>query len=649
MILLTGTSDQLQFAVTTALSTDWNVSWNDMNFAGSTMTPGSAQGNQAAIGTVALIAPPVAGDQRQVKFLSIVNRDAVNPQTVTVQKLTGAGTYNLTGAWVLQAGWMLEYVDGDGFKLLNAVGAIQYVGSAGATGVTGAPGPQGPPYSMDPELPEEPLHVPGPIGMQGPTGSQGPVGPPVFLEAEAPNDGDPGAPGVAGTPGATGSQGPMGPPVFLEADPGDEGQPGSPGAQGIQGTPGLTGATGPAVYLEADALEGDIGPPGIQGIQGVTGSQGPIGPPVYLDADPGEEGQPGAPGAQGIQGLTGSQGPVGPAAFLEADQGPDGDQGFPGPTGATGGTGLQGIQGDQGDPGDDGVPIPGSQGIQGVPGATGGQGPSGYGPPGADGDQGEDGMPIPGNQGPQGVQGLTGAQGPNGPVDNLLWVEVDRDDEAWLALLPNYGPPVQQTSAFGAGSAPVNDPHLMWAEADRENEQYPMQAYQQPVNPEPLGTASGTAVAATTITYVTPAFPIPVNGSLAIGMKWRIKLLVTNTATAVTTTVTTKYGTAGTTADTTVQAFALGAGTAAAGTAIIEVEMQVKALSATVGAIVSSIEVRQTGTTGFTNAAQQIATATLATLNTTIPNNKIGVCLTCTTASVVTVVSTSFEICGSQG
>lgn len=338
MILLTTTSDTLQFTTGTAVSTDWNCSWNDMNFAGSTMVPGSTEGNQTAIGTVALVAAPAAGDQRQVKFLSIVNRDPTNPQTIVVQKVGASGTYNLTGAWVLAAGWMLEYVDGDGFKLLNAVGAIQYVGSAGSAGAAGATGAPGVATYLDAETFEPDVFiVPGSPGAAGSTGGTGPQGVATYLDAEA---FEPDVFIVPGSPGASGGQGVPGPATYLEAETIDAEifiVPGNPGASGGQGVPG------PAVFLEAESVDPDLlmipgsaGPQGTQGIQGLLG----YGPPG-ADGDQGDDGMP-IPGNIGATGQTGSQGVPGPAVFLDAEN-VDPDvflvPGNPGPQGSTGAQG----------------------------------------------------------------------------------------------------------------------------------------------------------------------------------------------------------------------------------------------------------------------------------------------------------------------
>jgi len=96
-------------------------------------------------------------------------------------------------------------------------------------------------------------------------------------------------------------------------------------------------------------------------------------------------------------------------------------------------------------------------------------------------------------------------------------------------------------------------------------------------------------------------------------------------------------------ADTTVSTLALGAGTAAAGSATIQVEVVVKA----VGSGNTSLYVRtacfQNGAVGFTNANYQQSIVNLATLNSTVANF-IGVAISPSAASTVTVQTTRTEV-----
>ena len=125
--------------------------------------------------------------------------------------------------------------------------------------------------------------------------------------------------------------------------------------------------------------------------------------------------------------------------------------------------------------------------------------------------------------------------------------------------------------------------------------------------------------------------------------------MVTNAATACTTTITAKLGTAGTTADTTIGTVALGAGTAATGSAIITIDVVVKTVGAS-GTGVIGLHVINAGTTGFTNAAITAAAgAWSSTVANNVGTNKLGVCLTCTVANVVTVQSCTFQLLGTTG
>jgi Concanavalin A-like lectin/glucanases superfamily len=209
MLLLTSPSSFLELQTLLGVSTDWTCSWVDVNFALSSFVPGSAQGNVAATGSTPIAPAPAAGLQRQIKYISVVNRDLALTQTVTIDKNSGAQV-NVTGGIPLAPGDSLQYVDSRGFFVLTAQGFEKFIG---ATGVAGAPGATGP----------------GGFGPPGADGDNGEDGMPI-----------PGAPGAAGTPGA---QGPFGYLMLLDGDQGEEALP-IPGPQGIQGPQGIPGTGG---------------------------------------------------------------------------------------------------------------------------------------------------------------------------------------------------------------------------------------------------------------------------------------------------------------------------------------------------------------------------------------------------------------------
>jgi hypothetical protein len=492
MLLLTTPADFLELQTLSPVSTDWAVSYVDTNYTANTLIGGSAQGNITSAGTIQIVgSPPDANTRRQLKGLSVVNRDALLPQTVIIDKNSG-GPANLTGPIVLSPGDSLQYIDTRGFSVLTAQGQEKFVGlpgpqgvpgpagvtfflegdpgedgastpgAAGAPGAAGSPGPVGPagqgPPGADGSDGEDGMPIPGPAGAPGPAGGLGPMGPAAYLDADPGEEGQPGPPGAGGPPGSiglTGSPGPVGPAAFLEADSGEEGQPGAPGqagAPGIAGAAGVPGPVGPAVYLEADAGEegqpgtpGAAGPPGSIGAAGVTG---PVGPAAFLEADAGEEGQPGAPGQVGSAGAAGAVGPAGPAIYLEADAGDQGDAGTPGAAGPVGPAGAPGVAGPSGfialtdaDPGDDGLPgAPGAAGATGVPGPNG---PAVF----LEADVLEGDAGAPGSPGPAGAPGATGAPGPSGYI---ALTDADPGDDGQIGP---PGPAGQQGATGAQGPA----------------------------------------------------------------------------------------------------------------------------------------------------------------------------------------------------
>jgi hypothetical protein len=174
VILLTSPSDFLELQTALGVSTDWTCSFVDVNFATSSFVPGSAQSNVAASLSTLMAAGPAAGLQRQIKYLSVVNRDLTLTQTVTIDKNSGGTAFNVTGHIPLAPGDSLQYVDSRGFFVLNAQGFEKFIGATGPAGGDGATGPagQGPPGS-DGTDGEDLFVIQGPPGPQGPQGIPG--------------------------------------------------------------------------------------------------------------------------------------------------------------------------------------------------------------------------------------------------------------------------------------------------------------------------------------------------------------------------------------------------------------------------------------------------------------------------------------------
>jgi hypothetical protein len=142
MLLLTATTDYLELTTVNALSTDWTVSYVDISTGA--FLPGSGSGNIPAASTVTIVPAPAVSVQRQVKMITVVNRDLVTTQTLYIDKNSGGVVYHVTGPMQLAPGATLVYVDGKGFYILNALGAVATTGVQGPTGAAGANGATGP-------------------------------------------------------------------------------------------------------------------------------------------------------------------------------------------------------------------------------------------------------------------------------------------------------------------------------------------------------------------------------------------------------------------------------------------------------------------------------------------------------------------------
>lgn len=159
----------------------------------------------------------------------------------------------------------------------------------------------------------------------------------------------------------------------------------------------------------------------------------------------------------------------------------------------------------------------------------------------------------------------------------------------------------------------------------------------------PAATAPGSLLAtAATAVYCTNPMIVPAN-SLRVGQSFRWTLDFTNAATASTQTIQLKFGTAGSIADTSVISQALGAGTAAAGSATVVVEATVKSIGATTAGFYVRVICTQNGATGFTNAASQQFVGALQTLNSTVTNS-MGIAVSPSAANTVTLQTTRVEV-----
>lgn len=114
MLLLTSTSDVLRVITGSALTIDVHASFMDLS-AGAT-TPGRQNTAITTAATTAVVAAPAASTQRNVKFLSIRNKDA-SPCDITVVHFDGSVAVELKKV-ALPANGELHFIEGIGFLML---------------------------------------------------------------------------------------------------------------------------------------------------------------------------------------------------------------------------------------------------------------------------------------------------------------------------------------------------------------------------------------------------------------------------------------------------------------------------------------------------------------------------------------------------
>ena len=133
-MFLASTSESLEFATSSASSTDYVVSYIDHTTSGG--TAGANHGNVASATTTTLAAAPGASTQRQVKEFWIRNA-GTTAQTITVKKDISSTERTMFVA-TLQGGEQLCYSETAGFYVTDAVGRIKQV-TPEVSGTAGKP------------------------------------------------------------------------------------------------------------------------------------------------------------------------------------------------------------------------------------------------------------------------------------------------------------------------------------------------------------------------------------------------------------------------------------------------------------------------------------------------------------------------------
>lgn len=130
MIILTTTTDNLQLVLAGAITTNQlaiMTCWRDITLTG--FTPGRTLTISNDTTDVNIIPAPAASTQRVVDFISVYNQDTVNA-AVTI-KFDANGTEFILIVVTLAPGERLEFVEGEGFRVIGNNGAIKQTYSSG--------------------------------------------------------------------------------------------------------------------------------------------------------------------------------------------------------------------------------------------------------------------------------------------------------------------------------------------------------------------------------------------------------------------------------------------------------------------------------------------------------------------------------------
>lgn len=122
MIILDSTTKTLEVTTSSTSSTDYYISYADIT--SSTFTAGDVNGNISTATTTTVLSAPAASTQRQVKFISIVNKGSA-AQSITV-KIDISGTERvLTPTIILAAGESYSYSQDTGWTVVNKNGLLK--------------------------------------------------------------------------------------------------------------------------------------------------------------------------------------------------------------------------------------------------------------------------------------------------------------------------------------------------------------------------------------------------------------------------------------------------------------------------------------------------------------------------------------------
>lgn len=129
MLLLTSTSDKIQLVSSSTAHLEVHATYVDNN-AG-TITPDRDNTEITTATTTDVVGSPASGVQRNVQTLLVRNAHASTTNTVTVRHTDGTTVVDVFSV-ALGPGEAIQYLDGVGFQVLTAAGAVKTSQNQGA-------------------------------------------------------------------------------------------------------------------------------------------------------------------------------------------------------------------------------------------------------------------------------------------------------------------------------------------------------------------------------------------------------------------------------------------------------------------------------------------------------------------------------------
>lgn len=136
MLILDATTQSITVTTNLTKNIDYVCSWSDHTTT--TLTPGQSKGQITTATTTTIVASPAASTQRQIHYISLVNRDTSSQTLVVHHDTSGTKTTISPNNVVLQAGESLVFSSKDGFNVLTVDGAVKTVSTV-KDGIAGIP------------------------------------------------------------------------------------------------------------------------------------------------------------------------------------------------------------------------------------------------------------------------------------------------------------------------------------------------------------------------------------------------------------------------------------------------------------------------------------------------------------------------------